>query len=307
MLSRLAERFYWLGRYVERAEDTARLLATHDQLLLDMPATASVLWRSLVEILGVDSMFRAAYRGYTERNVVRFAVTEEQSPSSIVSAIKFARENARTVREILPSEAWELVNQLYLASHDRAAQALNRTQRQDYLDSVVKGCQQLSGLFANTLSRREPYQFLALGAAIERADMTSRILDVGALYASGRGDAELAAYETVLWTNHLLSISAYQMYRQEVRARITAQGVVGFLLHDTAFPRAVAYCMTVASAALKELPQHAVPLAASDAVFALLAMNRRAPQCDGTLHDYLDVLQAKLGNFHTAVEHTWFA
>jgi uncharacterized alpha-E superfamily protein len=306
MLSRLAERFYWLSRYIERAENTARLISAHDQLLLDLPPVVDVLWRSLIEILGVDSTFRAGYRGYTERNVLRFALTDERSASSIVSALRLARENARTVREILPSEGWEQINQLFLSTNDHAPHALNRKHRQAFFDRVVKGTQQLSGLFHNSLSRRAPYHFLSLGAAIERADMTSRILDVGALYASGRRELELAAYNTALWTNVLLSLSGYQMYRQEVRSRVTAAGVVGFLLHDGAFPHAIGFCLDTADAALRALPQHTTPRLTLDAARIYLDATCKSTPTEGALHAYLDGLQTTLGDLHAAVERTWF-
>ncbi len=307
MLSRVAERLYWLGRYVERAENTARLIGVNAQLLLDMPTSVSVLWQSLIEILGCQSGFAEHHQAASERNVIKYTVADEKSPASLVSALRMARENARTVREVLPSEAWELVNQLYWSAHERSEQALSRKYCQDFLDSIVLQCQQFSGMLMNTMSHREPYHFVSLGWSIERADMTSRILDVGCTYASGKHGEVLAAHENVLWMNVLLSLSAHQMYRQQVRERVNGRDVVAFLLQDSAFPHAVSYCLDAVEHALSELPRNRTPLRVNREVVQYLGRADPDALIAAGLHDYLDELQAEFGRLHTQIEATWFA
>jgi uncharacterized alpha-E superfamily protein len=306
MLSRVAERLYWLGRYVERAENTARLIGVNAQLLLDLPGEVTALWHSLIEILGCQRDFHAQSSTASERSVLRFVVADESSAASLVSALRMARENARTVREVLPSEAWELVNQLCLSTQEGAEQALQRRHRQPFLDSVVLQCQQFSGMLMNTMSHREPYHFVCLGGAIERADMTSRILDVGCTYAGGRHGAMFAAHENILWMNVLLSLSAYQMYRQQIRERVNGRDVLAFLLQDRAFPHAVACCLDAVEDALAQLPRNRMPLRINREIAR--HVERAAPDqliAEG-LHRYLDELQAEFGRLHGQIEATWF-
>jgi uncharacterized alpha-E superfamily protein len=307
MLSRVAERLYWLGRYVERAENTARLVSVNAQLLLDMPSPATVLWRSLIEILGCQADFAAQHPAASERSVMRYVVADEASPASLVSALRGARENARTVREVLPSAAWELVNHQYWSAHERAEQALARKHRQEFLDSIILQCQQFAGLLANTMSHREPYHFVTLGGAIERADMTSRILDIGCIYAQGRHGEVLAAHENVLWMNVLLSLSAYQMYRQQVRERVNGRDVVAFLLQDPAFPHAIACCLDAVEHALGQLPRNRGPLRVNREIVQQLRRADPDALLAGGLHDYLDSVQREVGRLHAAIETTWFA
>ena len=180
MLSRVAERLYWLGRYIERAENTARLVMVNNNLLLDLPASAGVLWESLLELLATAASFRERHHSVSERQVIRWVMADEHNESSLVSSLRAARENARTVREVIPSESWELINDLYWSAQDTAESGIARKSRQSYLDGIVLKSQQFAGMLHNTMSHREPFQFLMLGATLERADMTSRIVDVGA-------------------------------------------------------------------------------------------------------------------------------
>ena len=307
MLSRVAERLYWFGRYVERVENTARLVGVNAQLLLDMPHEADVLWRALVEILGCGAGFAAEHPQATERSVVRYALADESNSSSIVSALRMARENARTVREILPSEAWELINALYHETRETVESALARRNRQEFLDGLVMRCHQLTGMLMTTMSRREPHHFVNLGWSLERADMTTRILDVGCMYASGaRSRGQLVDYEGVLWMNVLLSLSAYQMYRQQVRGRVAGAEVVGFLLHDDAFPHAISHCLDTLEHSLGALPRNRGPLAVNREVVAHLRRADPARLLDEGLHEFLDQLQGELARLHAQVEQTWF-
>jgi uncharacterized alpha-E superfamily protein len=307
MLSRVAERLYWLARYVERAENTARLVGVNAQLLLDMPEGVDALWASLVEILGAHDDFFAQHEKATERSVLRYALTEETTQVSVASALRMARENARTVREILPSEAWELINQLQLEVQETGEQALARRGRQAFLDRVVQQCQQFSGMIMTTMSRREPFHFVNLGWSVERADMTSRILDVGCTYAvGGRGNRALLDHEGVLWMNVLLSLSAYQMYRQQVRGRVEGRSVVGFLLQDTAFPHAIACCLDTLEATLGALPRNGAPLRLNRALVKLVAGADPSALVASGLHEFLDQLQGELGRLHALIQSTWF-
>jgi uncharacterized alpha-E superfamily protein len=307
MLSRVAERLYWLGRYIERAENTARLITVNHNLLLDLPTSANVLWESLLELLAGAAGFHEHNASITERGVVRWVVADERNAGSLVSSLRAARENARTVREVIPSESWELINDLYWSAQDTADSAVTRKSRQAYLDSIVLKSQQFAGMLHNTMSRREPFQFIMLGAKLERADMTSRIVDVGAASAiRGPGSGAVAAHENILWMNVLLSLSAYQMYRQQVRERVSGPDVVRFLLLDNSFPHAISWCIDELEHALALLPHNTTALRANRRVFQHLIKAQPEMMMDGGLHEFLDELQVELAALHEQVVKTWF-
>ncbi|MDX1529610.1 MAG: alpha-E domain-containing protein, partial [Gammaproteobacteria bacterium] len=113
MLSRVAENLYWLGRYMERAENTGRIVNVNGNLLLDLPKGIAPGWQPLIEITGSGNFYRKSYNDFEERNVVKFLVGDPQNPGSIISSLSMARENARTIRDIIPRESWELINELY--------------------------------------------------------------------------------------------------------------------------------------------------------------------------------------------------
>lgn len=307
MLSRVAERLYWLGRYVERAENTSRLVAVNNNLMLDMPSSADYIWDSLLGILAAGAEFSARYSTASERNVIRWIVAEEGNSSSLVSSLRAARENARTVREVMPSESWELINDLYWAAQEGAEAALARKSRPSYLDQIVLKSQQFAGMLQNSMSHREPYLFIQLGAMLERLDMTSRIVDVGAASVQKRVGTSLAAYENILWMNVLMSLSAYQMYRQQVRERVNGPDVVRFLLHDNAFPHAIAFGVDALEHALGQLPRSRLPLQANRRLLQKLGRANPDTLLGEGLHAFIDELQIEFANLHEAVVNTWFA
>ena len=304
MLSRVAERLYWLGRYVERAENTSRLVSVVNNVTLDMPGAAGVLWPSVLELLGSSAAFRQRHALVNEKNVLRWLIADESQPGSLVSSLQAARENARTVREVLPSEAWELLNALYWSAHETAEASTGRKHREAWLDNVVLKSHQFAGLISGTMSHREPYQFLLLGATLERADMTSRIIDVGASLA--RRGAEFAADEGLLWMNILLCLSAYQMYRQQIRERVTGAEVVEFLMCDPGFPHAVRWCLDHLEQALGNLPNNQAPLRANRRMVKLLAGAELAALLQDGLHEFIDALQIELAALHADIARAWF-
>ena len=144
MLSRVAQNLYWLGRWVERAENTARLVSVNANLLLDLPRGIAPGWQPLVAITGGEADYRKRYDGYEERNVVRYLVGDASNPSSILSSLVSARENARTIRDIVPREAWELINELYLYGRDNLQGGLSKRGRHAYLAHVIETSQAIT-------------------------------------------------------------------------------------------------------------------------------------------------------------------
>ncbi|MGE0384315.1 MAG: alpha-E domain-containing protein [Gammaproteobacteria bacterium] len=311
MLSRVAQRIYWLGRYVERAESTARLVQVMATLLLDLPRDVRLGWRTLIDITGSGPAFDEAGAEPDERTVVRFMLWDQSNPGSVLSSLNAARENARTTREILPTEAWERINTGFLALRDSAGGAASYSQRHPILQRIIAECQGFTGMLSGGMSHEAPATFVRLGRYLERADMATRILDVGSARLLTREDTELTreqqgAYTNVLWMSVLRSLSALQMYRQHVHDRVNAEDVIAFLLQDMKFPRAVAHCLGQIGVCLAQLPRH------DGAGASLAAVSQLATGADVSalvrhgLHEFIDDLQLGFAAIHDRIADTWF-
>ena len=311
LLSRVAERVYWQARYLERAENVARLLHVFSALQLDLPKGTKLGWQTLVQITGHEEQFVEKYKQENERNVVRFLLAERNG-ISLVDMLAFARENARTTREIMPTEAFELINGLYYFARDNAEAGISRAERNEILDQIVSRAQQIGGLMAGTMSRDEAYSFVRLGRSLERADMTTRIVDVDSQKLMPElevEDAEPEArepYENILWMNVLRSSSAYQMYRQHVRERINGEDVVRFLLQNEQFPRSAAHNLTTMTKVLRNLPN-------SNKVNWQVNKTRKLVRDADVnrllrrgLVRHLDSVQKEIAQVHFKIADTWF-
>lgn len=307
MLSRVAERLYWMARYIERAENTARMTMAFHNLALDMPRTVQLSWKELVAVTGMEGVFDEHYQREDDRNCVKFLVADNYNPSSIFSSLRSARENVRTTRDLVPTEAWEVVNELYLFARDNLDSGITKRGRYDFLSETVRRCQTLTGLLAGSMSHDFAYDFIRLGRNLERADMATRQIDVGAIRLLERKDAGPEPYEGLLWTSVLRSQSGFQMYRQHVRRRINGVDVVRFLLQDVPFPRSVAHALTHAENALEDLPRNEIPLlVAIQARRHVLDADVDELVSDERLHEFMDRLQLEIAGLHEAIAECWF-
>lgn len=305
MLSRAAERVYWSGRYLERAEDTARLVQQYSQLLLDLPAEAGVDWSELVRIVGAAESFAATGRPETEAEILDFLLADTLSPVSLATSLTMMRENLRNTRDLLPQEGWEFANELHQYARKNLAAAAAGENRFEILSECIGRCQGINGVLRGTMSHHSPYHFQTLGQSIERADMTSRIVDVAAAYIR-HNEALVRRYGSSLWTNVLKSVSGFQMYRQFCRPEVEGERVIEFLLLDRAFPRAVAYCTDRAKASCAALPRGEAVRAALNSVESLLVPITADQMTAGDVSRLMDSVQLKLANVHAAIVDTWF-
>jgi uncharacterized alpha-E superfamily protein len=306
MLSRVAERVYWTGRYVERAESTARLVKAYTTQVMDLPKAVEPGWKHLVDISGANAPFEELHDGYDEPSTIAFLLADAKNPGSILSALAMVRENVRTTRDVLPTEAWEHANELYLYAKASAADSVGRKNRFSFLKTVIFRCQQLTGLLAGTMSQDAAYSFVRIGRNLERADMTTRVVDSAVFILMPR-KAEPGEYDSMLWVNVLKSLSAYQMYRQHVRNRVVADEVVRFLLTDLYFPRAVAHSLAESERCLETLPR------SLDALRALARTRARVDDADISrmtldgLHRLIDEVQTDLNDVHEQIHAAWFS
>lgn len=311
MLSRAAESLYWMARYLERAENTARLINATQQLLLDLPQGASVGWQALTHIVGLGRLFEQSYARPDEASVVDFLVSSPRNPGSIQSCIRFARENCRTMRDVLPRDLWQRVNTLYLASRRYSQPGIPRQERRRMLEELISDRQAITGVLATCMSHDVAWEFIGLGEHLERADMTTRILDIQAAILMPRQGVPDPALG-LLWVGVLNSLSALQMFRRHAAGGgagsngINAESVLQYLLHDMHFPRSVAFCLDAIETHLAELPHNAEPLR------ALRTARRRA---DGGVevsldparrHEFLDDIQTDLARIHDAIAREYF-
>jgi uncharacterized alpha-E superfamily protein len=306
MLSRVAERMYWIGRSLERTENTARLINVNASLLLDLPRMVKHIWRGLIDISSSNDQFYSRYDKADEKNVTCFMLADESNAASIVSSIRMLRENVRTTREIMPSEAWEQINEFHLFVKHHVKSALKRNAQYEFLDNVISFCHQITGLLFGNMSHSNAYNFIRIGRNLERADMTTRIVDVGCMNLLRRRFEIPETYDNILWMNILRSLSAYQIYRQHVLDRVNGQDVVTFLMKDLEFPRSVAHCLSELNLCVTRMPKHDHCLRSITHVQRVISEIDVHKLLEGNLHEFIDDLQVDLGGIHTQVTQTWF-
>jgi uncharacterized alpha-E superfamily protein len=305
MLSRVAERIYWMGRYIERAESMARLVNAFTTQVMDLPKGVEPGWKQLIDIMGTNSVFEKHYKHYDERNTIKFLLADTDDAGSIMTALAMARENVRTTRDLLPTEAWEHTNELYLYAKENVQHGITRKGRFTFLKNVILRCQQITGLLAGTMSHDAAYDFVRAGRNLERADMSTRIVDSAVFVLMPRKE-QPSAYDNILWVNVLKSLSAFQMYRQHVRNRVVGDAVIHYLIKDAAFPRSVAYTIAETQVAVSTLPQNKAPLRAIGRLQRRLNLAETHKMNLDELHAFIDELQAGFNEVHEHICNAWF-
>lgn len=306
MLSRSAERLYWLARYLERTENTARLINATMNLIYDLPYGIEVGWHNLLNICGVEEAFYQRFKNPSEQNVIRFLIADSSNSSSLLSSLSFARENIRTSRELMPDEAWEQVNEMYLYAKENLENLSNRRGRAIFLQEIMRGCQRFTGFMAGAMSRNDSYRFICLGRNIERADMTTRIMDFGTVLLAENRSQTMREYESMLWINVLKSLSALLMYRKQVRQRIKGQDVLNFLLKNSDFSGAVNHCLQEIEDCIKKLPNSTSLISQLDTLEQNLLSVDTSQNTPLQLRQILDKLQADFNALHERIAQTWF-
>ena len=305
LLSRVAESVYWAGRYLERTESTCRLVAVHTELYLDLPRAAGISWAPLLAVTGAGDSFAAVHDEQTEEAVVAFLTSDLDNGGSVVSSLARARDNLRVTRALLPRPAWEVLNELHLTAMATRADAVDRRTRARWTDTIMQRCQTLSGALDGTMSHDEVYCFLEIGRFVERADMTTRVLDVQAGILVG-GTHELEPYADVTWMSVLRMLSAHQMFLRTARCGVSGPDALRFLLTDSQFPRSVERCLTEVTRALLELPSYEEPMHSCAEMQRVIETARVDELAVDGLHEYVDRLQLCLGELHDVLTATYF-
>jgi uncharacterized alpha-E superfamily protein len=310
LLSRVADSVYWLGRYIERAENVARFMGVNLNLQLDLPLERAYQWQPLIETSGDTKCFKERYGDATEQKVIQFLAFDAENPNSIYSCLRSARENARSVRETISSEMWEQVNSMYLQ-----VQLQRTTPQHEALPEVLRGirlaCHMFEGITDSTMSHNDAWHFLRLGRLLERADKTSRILDVKYFILLPKPAAVGTPYDDLHWSAVLKSVSGFEFYRKQY-GRIAPKSIVEFLVMDQEFPRAIHHCINSADLSLRAItgtPAGSL-LYSSERLMMELEAELRDTSVErilnSGLHEYLDGLQTRLNSVDDSLLQDFF-
>ena len=312
MLSRVAEAIYWMSRYVERAENVARFVSVNLNLSLDAAQQDEQQWRPLIVTTGDDEPFTKRYHSTTKRNVIEFLTFDRENPNSILSCLRAARENARSVRECISAEMWEQINNHYMLVRDCGGYDGLGEGMGDFYEKIRLCGQQFMGVTDATMTHGEAFHFSRLARLIERADKTSRILDVKYFILLPSPDDVGTVRDDIQWSALLRSASAFEMYRQR-HGGILPTRVVEFLILDCEFPRAVLFCLTKANESLHIITGSALggfsnrPEQVLGQLRAELAYTRAEDIIKRGLHEFVDDLQLRLNMVGESVQRTFFA
>jgi uncharacterized alpha-E superfamily protein len=310
MLSRVADSIYWMNRYIERAENVARVVDVNLYLTLDQAGEHAEQWEPVIATLGDAALFRAGYGDATRESVMRFLAFDASYPNSILSCLRAARENARSVREAISSEIWEQVNRAFLMVRDASNTTLDAPH--EILNAVKLACHLFIGVTYMTMSHNEGWHFGRLGRLIERADKTSRIVDVKHFRLPPADAYAGSPHDEIHWAALLKSVSAFEMYRKRY-GRIAPTHVLEFLVLDRQFPRSIRYCVRKAERSLHAITGTSLDARdnAADARLGALRLELDGMEIERVLargvHEYLDDLQRALNAADDAVSATFFA
>ena len=312
MLSRVANSVYWLATYIERAENVARFIDVNLHLMLDLPVDDEAQWKPLVMVTGDLDLYLSHYQEVSRENVIDFLTFSPDNLNSILSCLTKARENARSVREVISSEMWAQTNRFYLFVKEAASGKEALENPHDFFHSIKTHSHLFTGLTEVTMSHGEAWHFANIGHHLERADKTSRILDVKYFILLPEEDYVGAPYDNIQWASVLKSASGLEMYRKRFH-RIAPRNVSDFLVFDRDFPRAMRYCLIAAENSLHAITGSSVGTFSNQAERRLGKLRADLDYMDidevlsDGMHGFLDSFQAKLNLVGNAVFDTFFA
>lgn len=307
MLSRLADNLYWFGRYLQRAENTARLVNINTILSMDLPRRVQLGWEPLIDLVGARDEFTNLYEVNGEENVVRFLSADGRNPGSILSSLHGAREALRTTRDFMPGDVWERVNDLFFYVQDKGERSLSRSRRGAFLSHVVDAALGVHGLLLFSMSHDVGFHFFGLGLHLEQADMTTRLLDARSTRAiRARTSEEARSFEAVEWMSVLRSLAAHETYRRHVRSRVAGPPVARFLLQHREFPRSVTACLLAIRGILPLLPEHPEVDAALERTLAMVQDARPGELVESGLNELMDEIQKGLVWLHESLTAAFF-
>ena len=322
MLSRVASNLYWLSRYLQRVEITARLIRVHSNMLVDLPsADPAVSWLPLVSITGGGETFRDHDIASDSGSICHFLISDERNPGSMIVSLQAIADNLRSSRSSLSTELYELIKELYSQSIELVNLCRKANLQPVVLRSLEFQSQAIAGAISNTINRDASYLFIRAGCLIERADMSSRILDVLAanLMSTGSGEKSIP-YENTHWNAVLHTFSAHQMYMTHAARPAIGLDVLFFLLQNPNCPQSIHYCLKELASCIQDIGtghRGADQEAGSDVSAGIPKLEELIASLQGTdfanrigtwqqLHDYMTELQKALLQLDGDISERYF-
>ena len=311
MLSRVAEAIYWMERYRERAENTARAVDCSLHLSLDAAIERESPWRAVVEASGDESLYRDLCGEMSEKGATHFLTFEEKNPNSILSCLRKARDNARTVRDAIAAEVWEELNTAYITVRGAVSAPATQPSPREIYKRVKRHSHVLVGIASATLSRRDAWHFGRMGAMLERADKTSRLLDMKYFLLLPSLEEVGAPHDRFQWRALLEAVGALEFYRKE-NSRVFHASVVEFLVLNRTFPRSILYCLFEAEKSLRAVTGTSLNEPGTDAERLLgrfrseLGYRRVEDVMTQGTHEFLNEVQIRLDEIHNAITNQFF-
>lgn len=211
----------------------------------------------------------------------------------------------RTTREILPSETWELINELYAYSREQSSKVITRDGRYEYLERVIGQCQQMTGLFKGIMTQGLAYQFVRMGRNLERADMTTRVIDIGANTLMNTAHQK-SPYVDLLWVTLLRSLNGFQMFRQSRSRSAEAESIIDFLILNESFPRAVIHCLHEVKSCAESIKRNTTVLRTVNKTIKHTNLFDTERLDYKYLHEFLDHTQLDINTMHESISGAWF-
>lgn len=313
MLSRVADALYWMSRYLERAENMSRFVEVNWHLSLEQPQNGVRDWGALVSVTGDNDTFLKRYDTYSRENVITFLFFDTRYPHSVMSCLRAARENARTVREIISSDMWEQINSFYHFVEDmgKRPSAVHDNPFEFCRPIQLRGMM-IDGIANGTMLRGEAWHFIRMGRHLERADKTSRILDVKYFSLLPGSDYADEDFDDVQWAALLRASGGLEAYRRRC-GRIFPAKVADFLIFNDQFARSIIRCLNAAKESLyaicgpfpgigqKKAEQRMGALCAEIAYTDINAVFEHG------LHEFMDQLQLKINRVNDRISKAFFA
>ncbi|MER8438244.1 alpha-E domain-containing protein [Mesorhizobium sp. M1312] len=291
LLGRTANGLYWMNRYIERAENMARLVDAGLRMALTRTQNASEEWNSVLLSAGSDAAFTQKYSDYTAANVADFLLRDTSNPSSTMASIETARNNARMVRTALTRETWESINEAWMSLKRMLAKPIDERDLPSVLDAIKRETALIRGSFYGTMLRNEIFDFSQLGTYVERADNTARILDVKYYVLLPSISWVGSTLDNYQWESILRSVSAHRSYRWVYEADYKPSNIADYLILNVRMPRSLTFCYRFLTEHLRFLgddygERHACHVTAGKTQ-AMLAAGSIKDIFDAGLHEFL--------------------
>jgi uncharacterized alpha-E superfamily protein len=318
MISRVAESCFWLTRYLERVENTSRILSVNRQFLLDMHTLPPFEhWQPIITVLGEEKRFNRLFADASledeSEQVQHFCTWDERNPAAIITTLKHARDNARVVRETMSMDMWQALNALWLWLAHGQGLGLYHSDRHAFYQYLIDETQLFQGLLTSTIRHDEPFTFLNLGLLLERASQTARMVDLNYQNLQPHYCEPDMILESARWLMILRCCSASVSFFKNTTEEMSGQTICQFLLCDTLFPRSVLFCLEQAKSMLSHMQQSLQTNRGSKAIQQLsqilVGLDQENPDfcLPDKNHEHVTHLIAKIANVHLTLQNDFFA